>query len=199
MTFLLISGGVLSLCGEGCLKCNDLNQCVLCDYTKGYQLSNQSCITKTLDNCETYSVDGLCLVCKPNFFLSQTQTTSCVAVTTPLTNCSYYSGPSTCRACSSGYYINGAICDVVKTIISNCQEYSGPSSCITCNPGYLPNVENNSCRQYTVANNCRRTSNINCLACDNTTFYQEDYVAQNVKFFMSEDPTGALSFNSYVL
>lgn len=43
MVILLCMSGVLSSCAQGCLKCNQNNQCLLCDYTKGYQLIDHTC------------------------------------------------------------------------------------------------------------------------------------------------------------
>lgn len=65
MIILLHIGGITSQCNEGCLKCNQNNQCLLCEYTKSYRLINNTCVLSQIDNCETYSADGLCLTCKP--------------------------------------------------------------------------------------------------------------------------------------
>lgn len=139
-------------------------------------MTSGQCILKSTSNCETYSTEGLCLTCKPGYYLATGQTTQCLAVTTTVANCNYYSGPSTCSSCLTNFYIKGTICEAVTTVIANCFEYSGPDNCLRCLSGFLNDIENKQCRAISSVANCKRSSNVSCLECDNTTFYQENYV-----------------------
>ena len=60
-TVFLVFNQFNSLCTKGCLKCDTLNQCLFCDYTKGYELNNFSCIEKPVKNCLHFSLFGECL------------------------------------------------------------------------------------------------------------------------------------------
>lgn len=57
-------------CSLGCLKCDSSNQCVFCDYSNGYVLSNGTCKNEPVNNCLHYSASGTCLQCKESYYVT---------------------------------------------------------------------------------------------------------------------------------
>ena len=144
-----------------------------------------------------FSTLGSCLTCLPNFFLIQGDFNNCLQVSPLLNNCQYYSSNTTCVSCKPGYFIQAGECKPVTTIVSNCEEYQSDSICTRCASGFLIDVEGKICRSITAVSDCKTHSNIRCLACDSTTFFQDNFIWHNLKFFMTEDPTGSFSLIDY--
>ena len=76
MFILLLFRVILTDCDKGCLKC-EVDQCLFCDYTEFYQLSEGSCVKSEVEKCELIDIFGNCIVCEPHYYLFEGK---CIAV-----------------------------------------------------------------------------------------------------------------------
>ena len=75
--FSMIIFEVQSVCEEGCLKCNKLDLCEICDSTNFYYSSQSGCTKSEIDNCYILDQKNNCLQCKEQHVLD-TATLKCV-------------------------------------------------------------------------------------------------------------------------
>ena len=105
---IFMIGLSLQQCTIGCLKCNNQNQCLLCDITQNYQLSATPCRLNTQTNCALFSQSGNCVQCSPNFYMD-INSQNCIAVGTAnvIANCRNYNSAQACVLCANNFFLVG--------------------------------------------------------------------------------------------
>ena len=187
----MVCGMTIQQCTIGCLKCNNQNQCLLCDITQGYQLLANSCRLNTQTNCALFSQNGNCVQCANNFYMD-INSQNCVAIgsTNVIANCLNYNSAQACILCNKNNFLVGGSCNAVNNTIANCISYSSNNVCMSCNQGFLLSNDMSSCVALPSANNCLFYSYIGCRQC-NSGFV----VNQNFYFSNFNSPT---SLNNYL-
>jgi hypothetical protein len=86
-----------------CLLYRNAQTCIRC--AKNFYVKDSKCaaVTKTVDNCDTYSDDGKCVICSAGFLFNAPRD-GCVAIPS-VSKCSAYSFID-CKACAPGYTAN---------------------------------------------------------------------------------------------
>ena len=167
---ILLVGLSVQQCTIGCLKCNSLNQCMLCDITKNYFLNGNTCALSTQTNCNLLSLNGNCVQCNTNFFLD-VNSQKCVAVTSTnvVPNCNFYNSGQVCTACNANFFVAAGRCTAVNSTVANCQFYSANGVCLTCAAGFVLSNDRATC--VTVPSNatCLYYTYVGCRQC-NTGF-----------------------------
>lgn len=166
LTLLLAANFSLSLCGEGCLKCDSQNNCLFCDFTRSYVLRLGSCVFSSIPNCETQNLDGTCATCQPQHYLNP-YTALCAAVpeVLRLSNCLRYQSLTTCAVCNGAFYTLSGKCVAVSSEIGNCSVYAGERTCAKCESGYVLSLDRTSCIKTPTVEKCAAFSSITCSKC----------------------------------
>jgi len=200
---ILLIGFSLQQCSIGCLKCNSLNQCQLCDITNNYFLSGSACALSTQTNCNLLSQNGNCVQCNTNFYLD-VNSQKCLAVSTAniVSNCQNYNSGQICLACSGNFFVSAGRCSAVNITIANCQTYSANGQCTGCSSGFLIANDFASCVTLPTNTNCLFYTFLGCRACNSgfinnpnnyfTNFNSAAYIQNNFLQFFT---TG---FNSWM-
>ena len=165
---VVLSGLTTQQCTIGCLKCNNQNQCLLCDITQGYQLTGTTCRLNTQTNCAMFSQSGNCVQCSPNFYMD-INSQNCVGVGTAnvVANCMNYNSAQACVLCVNNFFLVGGSCTAVNATIPNCQTYSSNGVCVSCASGFLLSNDMTGCVALPSNNNCLFYSYIGCRQCNN--------------------------------
>lgn len=174
---ILLIGYSTQQCTIGCLRCNTLNQCVLCDITNNYFLNGNSCSLTTQTNCLLLAQNGNCVSCNNNFYLD-VNSQRCLSVTTAnvVANCVTYNSGQVCTSCTGNFFIAAGRCSAVNITITNCNSYIGNGVCAGCSNGFIQSNDFNSCVAIPSNNNCLVYTFIGCRACsagfiNNPNFY----------------------------
>ena len=167
---ILLIGFTTQQCSIGCLMCNSLNQCQLCDITNSYFLSGSACALTTQTNCNVLAQTGVCVQCNTNFY-NDVNTQKCLSVATAnvISNCQNYNSGQICTSCSGNFFISAGRCSAVNITIANCQTYSGNGQCATCSSGFLIANDFSSCVTLPTNTNCLYYTYLGCKSC-NTGF-----------------------------
>ncbi len=178
---VLVMGLTIQQCDKGCLKCSARNECVFCDTTNNYYLSQTKCLTSALTNCMTLNLNGDCGMCASNYYLD-VSTKKCVAVETSkqVANCQYYANGQACVRCVKGYFIKDGKCVAVVKTVDNCEIYSDDGKCASCATGFLFNAARDGCVASPNVNGCSAYSFLDCKTCSagyiaNANLYFVDY------------------------
>ena len=163
---LILIGLTFQACDKGCLKCTTKNDCLFCDITNGYFLSNGNCALSAITNCLVLNSNGECGQCKENYFLDSS-TKKCVAVPTAnqIANCSLYGNGQVCIKCAKSFYISAGKCAAVVKVIDNCETYSGDGFCIGCSVGSIFNAARDGCVAKPDIGGCAAYSFVDCKTC----------------------------------
>ena len=169
------------VCQEGCLGCDQNNQCTFCDYTKNYYKVNGTCVSRSIDNCKYHHPTlNECSVCRGNYYVDS-NTRSCTPVPegSIIQNCEMYNSVPSCQRCMSNYYISGAQCVAVTTTIPKCVYYDTSVTCETCEPDYILSFDKKSCIQKGQENNCLGYSQVECKKCKADYDMNKNYLFQH--------------------
>ena len=163
---MLAIAGCLSICSEGCLKCNDNDECLICDITQGYKLNGSSCENAQQPNCIYVDFEGNCLSCRDTFMID-TETFKCVLIENPtkLPNCAVYLNTGTCRRCENKFYFEEANCVAVDIEIADCEVYLTAKTCALCRSGFLLSANADKCVPSPKLANCQAYTHVTCLQC----------------------------------
>jgi len=166
-TLVLLISSTLQQCTIGCLKCNNQNQCLLCDITQNYQLMGTTCRLSTQTNCAVFSQSGNCMQCAPNFYMD-VNSQNCIAVGTAnmVSNCRNYNSAQACTTCSNNNFLVGGSCSPVNSTIPNCQSYSANGVCTACSPSFLLSNDYTTCVSLPSNANCLYYTYIGCRLCN---------------------------------
>jgi hypothetical protein len=181
VAIFLLARLTLEECIAGCLKCNERDECLFCDFKNNYKIQGISCQAVTINNCSLIDISGNCLSCKEKFYLDKA-TNKCVEIKAGgVANCIRYSGASECSACEAGFYVFEAQCKAVPTPVANCTlaDSNDPKLCLQCSPGYILVPDRTNCTKITEIDNCSSYSIASCQTCKagyllNTNKYLED-------------------------
>lgn len=201
ITFLV--GLSLQQCTIGCLKCNNLNQCVLCDITNQYYSVGGTCAKSTLTNCKLISLLGACVQCDANFYLdNNAQRCTAVTATNVITNCAAYGTTGFCASCTGNFILNNAQCVAVNVTIANCAAYSANGVCSMCATGFQLSNDFASCVSINSNANCMYYSYIGCMKCktgfiNNPNFYFTNFNTISYLYSMYLTPT-VLGINNWI-
>ena len=162
---ILLIGLSIQQCTIGCLKCNALNQCVICDSTNSYFLNGNTCSLTTQTNCNVLSITGTCVTCNVNYYLD-VNSQRCVAVanSTLIANCASYNSGQVCVQCNGNFYLLNGQCATVNITIANCQVYNSAQQCAQCASGYVVNPTNTACVAI-ASSNCLFYTFLGCRTC----------------------------------
>lgn len=161
---------IAAQCTTGCLRCNNNNQCLVCDVSSNYILSGSTCSVSSQTNCNLLAQNGACVLCNPNYFLD-TNSNKCVAVSSSsqIVGCNVYSNAQMCSTCAGSYYVQSGKCVSVNATVANCQVYAGNGVCGVCGSGYILSGDMANCTATPKNDNCAAYSFIGCATC-NTGF-----------------------------
>jgi len=158
---------VLSIVGAGVLGCPETSRCgggcspSKCEYCWNSYLANDVCtpITKTVENCVVYALDGLCSVC--NLGYRPNGLTGCVAIT--IGNC-LVEKDNQCQMCLKSNLIDNRC--VENCSVENCLGCDGVDSCYFCTTGY--SQKKNKCIKNTAVNEkcIRLNEKDECIWCN---------------------------------
>ena len=163
---VLLAGLSIQQCTIGCLRCNNLNQCQLCDTSNNYYLQSNTCILSTLTNCNIISQSGNCIQCNANFYMDlNAQRCVSVAQSSVIANCATYNNGQTCIACSGNFFLRAGACLAINSTIANCQTYNSLQQCAACASGYVVNTDNSACVAVPQNSTCRAYTYIGCRSC----------------------------------
>jgi hypothetical protein len=174
---ILLLGFSVQQCTIGCLKCNALNQCLLCDITNNYFLNGNTCSLSTQTNCNLLSLSGNCVQCNTNFYLD-VNSQKCLSVTSSnvVPNCNQYNSGQVCVSCTGNFFISAGRCAAVNSTIANCQVYSNNGVCSSCASGYIMSNDMTGCLATPSNNTCMFYTYVGCRQCasgfvNNPNFY----------------------------
>lgn len=184
LLLLQLARELAAQCAQGCLRCNAANQCLLCDVTSKYVLSNGACVASTQTNCNWLSNNGNCLVCNSGYFVDSS-TFKCVQASSTVGNCELYSSATTCLQCKKGTFFNSTTsnCTTVNSAIANCDYYLTATTCAVCATNYFPNPAGTACLSSS-SGTCALFSPVRCANCTagfflNPNFYFKSIVSDN--------------------
>ena len=166
LSFLL--SPVFSICGQGCLRCDSNNDCLLPDIVRLYKLDNETAVRVSILNCLLLDLNGKCLSCNAGNFLD-TISNECftVADVDKVPNCEFYDSNSSCLVCIKDHQLSAATCVPVEKKINNCEIYSAQGKCIGCVDGFLLSLDLESCVPQPSLANCSGYSYVMCENCKN--------------------------------
>ena len=192
---LILAGLTLQQCSIGCLKCNNLNQCLLCDATSNYFLNGNTCSLSTQTNCLVLSLTGGCFQCNVNFYLDL-NAQRCLAVSNSslITNCGMYNSGQVCILCTGSFFLQAGRCAAVNSTIANCAIYTAVNYCFSCASGFTTNADSSACVQLPSTGNCMWYTYIGCSRC-NTGFINNP----NFNFVGMQSPATLLNINLFNL
>ena len=176
--FALLLISINSLCMEGCLKCDiTTGNCLFCDLTNNFYLSEEGCVKGEDINCQTLNLDGTCHQCVTDFYPTET---SCQPVETKITNCLSYDVSQGCRLCEPDHYLTGGLCEAVSNPIPNCIQYDQfGETCVKCNKGTFLYIDRLNCITLNSDPSCMSYSQITCKTCDKDySFNQNAYIKE---------------------
>ncbi len=174
---ILLVGLSVQQCTIGCLRCNNLNQCLLCDITNNYFLTGNTCQLTTQTNCAILTMNGNCVQCAANFYLDvNSQRCLAVSSTNVVSNCAQYNSGQVCTQCTGNFFVSAGRCAAVNTTVSNCASYSANGACSNCANGYISNNDFSGCVAVPSNNTCLYYTYVGCRACatgfvNNPNFY----------------------------
>ena len=162
----IFMGLTLQACGQGCLKCNAQNTCIVCDISTYYYLSNGSCVLTAANNCSIVKMNGDCFACASGYYIDN-NTKKCVSVPTAkvVAQCNAYDGSQNCVACNTGFYVSNANCTAVNTTVANCNLYTANGKCGVCATGYIFSVDGTACVATPAISNCGSYTYLSCNTC----------------------------------
>lgn len=177
---LILIGFSTQQCTIGCLVCNSLNQCLLCDITTNYFLNGNTCSLATQTNCLLLAQNGNCISCNAAFYLDP-NSQKCLAVTTlnVVSNCGSYNSGQVCTSCNGNFFIQSGRCALVSTTISNCNFYISNGVCSGCSAGFILSNDFTSCVAIPINNNCLVYTFIGCRACNTGFVHNPNYYFVN--------------------
>ena len=182
---ILLAGLTIQQCTIGCLKCNNLNQCLLCDVTNNYYVNGNTCTLSTQTNCNVLALNGACVLCNSNFYLDlNSQRCVAVANSSLAANCGQYNAAQLCISCTGSFFVAGGQCAAVNATIANCQMYSTANFCTSCASGYVTNADSSACVALPTTGNCMAYNYLGCARC-NTGFIQNP----NLYFVNMQSPS----------
>ena len=163
---ILLVGMTTQQCTIGCVKCNNQNQCLLCDITNGYQLTTTTCKLNSQTNCALFAQNGNCIMCASNFYMD-INSQSCLAIGTAsvVTNCKNYNSAQACVMCSNNFALTGGACIAVNSTIPNCNMYSVNGVCASCATGFVLSNDFIVCVALPSNSNCLAYTYIGCRQC----------------------------------
>lgn len=181
----------LALCSFGCLRCNNLNQCLICDTIQNYYLYRQSCFLSTLNSCIILSQDGSCLICKNEYYFDNILK-NCLPIPPEklLANCQNYNDKMICVSCRNYYYIQNGVCEEISKTVDNCEIYQSDGVCKKCLPGFDFSFDLTSCVALKLSSNCQKKSFLKCVNCESGFLYDENFYFlkyKNMNFIPNND------------
>ena len=126
-------------------------------------LRNGTCVapTKMIDNCASYTNDGVCAGCIDGYYVSGNQ---CVKI--PVSNCLDYQG-SVCNYCGQGIKVTNNTCGTTKCATANCLSCDSKDVCVKCNSGYGIEILSSKCVALTqTPANCYLPTSMGCMGCN---------------------------------
>ncbi len=164
-----------SICGDGCLRCNQQDQCLVCDFSSSYFYVAGECQRAEIDNCAFLSQDGRCLSCEVGFYLDST-TFTCVKIQeeNKIPHCVKYFTSSTCLNCEPDFYQENGVCVRVFDPIPGCVIH-GKEICLECDKGLTIHPNRERCVKPEHLDNCRFYSYLFCDECRRGYFYNPNY------------------------
>jgi len=166
LALLLLTPGILTICGKGCLSCGADGYCKQCDTTSFFVLQNSPCVLSPVVGCNSTDLGGNCVLCSINYFLFNS---SCFAVSETIANCVQYLSATACSGCASGFYLTGGTCQKQTAIIQYCQSYtSDGSTCTACINNYVLSFNGQACVSAPQVANCQSYTNLQCSQCTGT-------------------------------
>lgn len=167
LAFTLMVISVLSAyCHKGCLKCTPENECLYCDASQFYKLTDGRCVASPIDNCLTMDERGRCINCAENYYIDPIQFT-CIALPSSfiVTNCAVHVAPRACSNCKIGFVLKNGVCEASSNVIQNCSLQNAKGKCLVCNSGFMRNATRDVCVAIPGIDNCSTYSNVECKSC----------------------------------
>lgn len=154
------------LCSIGCLKCDNLNNCLICDSSNNFYRSLDNCLVSTIQNCEEINQSGECLKCINEYYFDLS-TEKCVLVSKSnrVDNCGLYSSSQACVYCHGDFIISKGFCQRVANKLLYCKVYSSNNACAVCFPGYILSNDYSQCIEYSANLKCMTYNYIECRGC----------------------------------
>ena len=176
----LVTGLIVSVCREGCLKCVGANQCQVCDFQKNFYLLGFSCEKINQANCVLPDIEGKCVTCTDKHYVDFNSGT-CVKVneSSEILNCKVYQSAVVCLSCENGFYLNEEKCEAVPSAIENCVVYQSgdPTFCSLCQSGFIRAQDGKSCYPEEPIDNCALYELVKCNQCET------GFILDNNKYF----------------
>lgn len=185
LTFIYIIRKTFAECVTGCLSCDTLGNCLVCDASSLYILVASSCIRNNMPYCALSFTLNSCALCIPGYYLEINRkctlnTRSSLAVR----NCYRYSSYTRCQQCNKYYYqtAGGRNCTQVNTVISKCQIYNGANTCSVCADSVI-NQQNTNCNPPSILDpSCLFYSNNTvCEACQPGYWLNQNMYISNIQ------------------
>lgn len=185
LTFWTIFHRTLSDCVQGCLRCDQKNNCLVCDASSLYVRVGGNCIQNTLKYCALAYTLNACALCIPGYYLEINRkcamnTNSQLAVA----NCYRYASFTRCQQCAKYYYpsTGGKTCAFMSNVVAQCQVYNGPNTCAVCADS-VPSSNENYCLPPTISDNsCLFYSNQTvCQTCQPGYWLNENLYLSNIQ------------------
>ena len=164
---LLAVSYVLTLCSEGCLKCDSEDHCILSDASMAYVLKEHKAVMLNRPFCLYVDLAGNCLQCEDLFHVDPA-TGLCVDVHPKQTrvSCLLYSSESKCVECGDQTYLKDGACAPVKEVINGCVVYDTESTCKECHTNSVLSLDKKHCSNDSGMLNCSAASHVECVKCD---------------------------------
>lgn len=181
---LSLLSSVISICSDGCVKCNGNNKCLICDATSLYVNVNGTCVSQDLEFCILSFDMFTCVMCFKGYYLElNNKCVSNPAGINEITNCEYYQSYTRCTQCKKNFYLanNGRACSSIAKQIANCEVYSAANTCLYCADSILE-TGGKSCTDFsTTEPRCMFYSkDTRCTSCIDGYYLEPNYFVINI-------------------
>ena len=126
-----------------------------------------------IENCETIDIDSNCILCKTQFYISNSK---CKAIgqLSLIDFCIYYQDTRNCLFCELGYFLFNGECVKINARIENCLTQLDQQHCLVCDDNFIVSYDRLFCEESPLPN-CKYFSHIKCRNCSPNSRYNPNF------------------------